>query len=124
MQYLRKAVALGLALWLAPAAVAMCLLPFVELTAAEQECCRQMGPDCGQSGMPDSHSCCQTKAPTVTVALASTKSFSVAPPTGFGGVVIAIAVVSPADRVLQHGISLASHSPPEAPPGSLTILRI
>lgn len=124
MQFLRKAAALGLALWLAPAAIAACLLPFVELTAAEQECCRQMGPDCGQSGMPDSHSCCETKAPAVSVALASAKSFSVAPPGGFGGIVIADAVVSPADQALQRGIFLASHSPPEAPPGSPTILRI
>jgi hypothetical protein len=124
MRCLRKAVALGLALWLAPAAMALCLLPLVELTVAEQECCQQMGPDCGQSRMPDSHSCCETKAPTATVALAAAESFSVAPPAELGGTVMANAMASPADLAPLHGIFLAIHSPPESPPGSLTILRI
>ena len=124
MQCLRKAVVLGLALWLAPAALALCLLPFVELTPAEQECCQQMGPDCGQSRMPDSHSCCEKKAPTATAALAPAKSFSIAPPATLGGTVMANAMASFADRAPLHGIFLAIHSPPDAPPGPLTILRI
>src|SRR5260370_11765648 len=33
-----------------------------QLTADERQCCKEMGGDCGQgaSGMPMSHSCCQT----------------------------------------------------------------
>lgn len=124
MRCLQKAVALGLTLCLAPAAVAACVLPIVELSPAEEACCQWMGPDCGQSRMPDSHSCCITKAPTEAVALAAAKSFSVAPPAELGGTVMANAIASPADLTPLHGIFLTSHSPPEAPPGSLTILRI
>jgi len=39
-----------------------CAIPDAQLTAAEKECCKDMGGDCGQdaSGMPMSHSCCKT----------------------------------------------------------------
>src|ERR1700746_1026712 len=39
-----------------------CAIPDAQLTAAEKQCCRDMGGDCGQdaSGMPMSHSCCKT----------------------------------------------------------------
>ena len=124
MQGLRKAVVFGLALSLAPAAVAACVLPFVELSLAERQCCQMMGPECGQSHMPDSHSCCATKAPTDTASLAATKSFSVAPPAQLGSAGIADAAEPPADLGPLHGIFLTIHSPPEAPPGSLAILRI
>ena len=39
-----------------------CAIPDTQLTAAEKQCCKEMGGDCGQdaSGMPMSHSCCKT----------------------------------------------------------------
>ena len=39
-----------------------CAIPDAQLTAAEKQCCKDMGGDCGQdpSGMPMSHSCCKT----------------------------------------------------------------
>ena len=39
-----------------------CAVPDAQLTAAEKQCCKDMGGDCGQdaSGMPMSHSCCKT----------------------------------------------------------------
>jgi hypothetical protein len=39
-----------------------CAIPDAQLTAAEKQCCKEMGGDCGQdaSGMPMSHSCCKT----------------------------------------------------------------
>ncbi len=39
-----------------------CAIPDAQLTAAEKECCKDMGGNCGQdaSGMPMSHSCCKT----------------------------------------------------------------
>src|SRR5260370_17679855 len=39
-----------------------CEVRDAQLTADERQCCKEMGGDCGQgaSGMPMSHSCCQT----------------------------------------------------------------
>jgi len=39
-----------------------CAIPDAQLTAAEKQCCKDMGGDCGQdaSAMPMSHSCCTT----------------------------------------------------------------
>jgi len=38
-----------------------CAIPDAQLTAAEKQCCKDMGGECGQdaSGMPMSHSCCK-----------------------------------------------------------------
>jgi hypothetical protein len=43
-----------------------CAIPDAQLTAAEKQCCKDMGGDCGQvaSGMPMSHSCCKTPVQT------------------------------------------------------------
>src|SRR5258708_32270599 len=39
-----------------------CAVRDAQLTADERQCCKEMGGDCrqGASGMPMSHSCCQT----------------------------------------------------------------
>src|SRR5260370_8626789 len=39
-----------------------CAIPDAQLTAAEKQCCKDMGGDCQQdkSGMPMPHSCCKT----------------------------------------------------------------
>src|SRR5260370_14177367 len=41
-----------------------CAMPDAQLTAAEKQCCKDMGGDCGQSvsGMPMSHSSCKHSA--------------------------------------------------------------
>jgi hypothetical protein len=39
----------------------LCLIPGAMLTAAEAECCRQMGSNCGDIQMP--HSCCKISSP-------------------------------------------------------------
>jgi len=36
----------------------LCLLPGATMTFSEAECCRHMGPDCGDFLMP-SHACCK-----------------------------------------------------------------
>jgi hypothetical protein len=38
----------------------LCLIPGVQMTVEQHECCETMGPDCGRVPMPDMHSCCQT----------------------------------------------------------------
>jgi hypothetical protein len=56
-----------------------CAVPDAQLTAAEKQCCKDMGGDCGQgaSGMPMSHSCCKTAVqPPHDFRPSSTFSFS------------------------------------------------
>src|SRR5688572_25252351 len=48
----------------------LCLIPGVEMTAAEHECCEKMGSDCGEIPMPGMHSCCRTAAPPNAVVVA------------------------------------------------------
>ena len=58
----RAALLLSIVLmWVASPAIA-CVLPGATLTPVEQECCRHMAEQCGQAGMPASHSCCKTKS--------------------------------------------------------------
>src|SRR5258707_15819596 len=56
-----------------------CAIPDAQLTAAEKQCCKDMGGDCGQdaSAMPISHSCCKTSVqPLHDVRPSSTFSFT------------------------------------------------
>ena len=55
-----------------------CAVPDAQLTAAEKQCCKDMGGDCGQgaSGMPMSHSCCKTAVQPPHDFRASSTSFS------------------------------------------------
>ncbi|HXE90767.1 MAG TPA: hypothetical protein VNK82_07385 [Terriglobales bacterium] len=124
MHWLRKAAVLSLALSLAPAAVAACLFPLAELTAAEQECCRVMPADCGESSMPETHSCCRTTAKSNTVVFAPAKSFTVPPPLELASPVAAAAVTPRMFPAAAHDIFSSIHAPPESPPGSITVLRI
>jgi hypothetical protein len=55
--------------WLATPEI-LCLLPGVEMTADEHECCEQMGPDCGKVPMTDMHTCCPTPPPSHDVMVA------------------------------------------------------
>ena len=48
-----------IAMWLLTPDV-LCLLPGVDLTADEHECCERMGEQCGMAPMPEFHKCCQT----------------------------------------------------------------
>jgi hypothetical protein len=124
MLWLRKSAVLALALSLAPSVVAACLIPLAQLTAAELECCRTMPADCGQERMPDTHSCCKATAKSNTVVFAAVKSFTVAPPLESASPVAVHSVSLQPVPVAAHDIFSSIHSPPESPPGSITILRI
>jgi hypothetical protein len=54
----------------------LCLIPGVEMTAAEHECCERMGSDCGKIPMPDVHSCCRTETPTDGVLIARITNYA------------------------------------------------
>ncbi len=124
MQWLRKTAVIALALSLAPAAVAACLVPLAEPTATERECCRIMPADCDQRQMPVAHACCQPTVRTETVVFVAAKSFSAAPPLESSGPVDTASVSTAPGLAAADGTLFTIHSPPESPPGAVTILRI
>ena len=48
----------------------LCLIPGVEMTADEHECCEKMGPDCGKIPMPDMQGCCRPASSPHAVVVA------------------------------------------------------
>jgi hypothetical protein len=112
-------------LLLCAAPVMACALPATAMTRAERECCKHMAHECGKSGMPQSHSCCQpatasdhqpvlNSSPDRTSKHA-TQLLHVLPemPT-----IITVNSLNLAPRVLDI------HSPPSSPPASISVLRI
>src|SRR5688572_3469037 len=53
----------------------LCLIPGIEMTQEEHECCEQMGSDCGKIPMPDMHSCCRAPSPSHAVLVARTTDY-------------------------------------------------
>jgi len=50
----------------------LCLMPSVEMTVHEHECCEKMGGDCGRIPMPDMHTCCRSATPPHAILVART----------------------------------------------------
>jgi len=100
--------------------VMACLVPDAEMSAAERECCKHMAQECGSMNMPSSHSCCETEVRQAAPMLHVEKA-QAAPQ-----VTAAIIVTSPAVAEIRpfHLTSSETHSPPESPPSSTSILRI
>ena len=101
-----------------------CMAPGAEMTVEERACCRMMKNQCGQMmEMPASHDCC-TKAPkTVGETALKTDTVTVHPLT------FAVLLVSSFDLFTPHDavtgwLQRPEHSPPKAPPSSITVLRI
>ena len=55
----RFASVLVIAIWVLTPDV-VCLLPGVDLTMDEHECCKRMAGECDMVPMPELHKCCQT----------------------------------------------------------------
>src|SRR5688572_29712951 len=53
----------------------LCLIPGVEMTMDEHECCEKMGSDCGKVPMPDMHTCCRTATSSNAVIVARTTDY-------------------------------------------------
>jgi hypothetical protein len=92
-----------------------CTVPGTQLSADEKECCKQMGGACHQngSGMPRSHSCCESVVqPQRNLLPSSTFSFS-------GPTLVVSAVDLPAEFPLaeQSGPFVGSFSHAYSPPG-------
>src|SRR5215813_1709889 len=107
------------------APIMACALPAIAMTKAERECCKRMAHDCGKSGMPQSHSCCQTTP--VPDHLAAIKSSSDVAAKHL--ILVSMQVVSPISTAAVSPEYAAGswlsdiHSPPVSPPASISVLR-
>lgn len=100
-----------------------CMVSDVQMNAEERACCRMMQNHCEQMGMQSSHGCCQ-KAPQ-----SSQDNALVTKGTTYHPVVVAAIwpaspdwfqpVLSTTERIEHLG-----YSPPQSPPGSISVLRI
>lgn len=100
-----------------------CFVPRHLLSAAENECCRQMAEQCDSKNMPSSHSCCKSSDQGSQPYVKSVENSRLANP-------IAVAAILPVISIPQLSVLSAtsiveeSHSPPLSPPESTTVLRI
>jgi len=115
-----------LAVVLLGAPLLACTVPGAQLSPDEKECCKQMGGACHQngSGMPRSHSCCESVAqPQSDILPSSTFLFS-------GPTLVVSAAELPAEFPMagQPGPVVGSlsrtHSPPGEAVGASAPLRI
>lgn len=67
----RLTTAFLIAAWLLTADL-FCLIPGVQMTVQEHDCCEKMGGDCGRIPMPDMHTCCRSATPPHAVLIART----------------------------------------------------
>lgn len=117
-----------LSLLLLATPIMACLLPTSAMTAAERECCKRMGQECGDrnKGMPQSHSCCQTiTVPNHLAVMKSSSYLNSQQPTMFVALAIypaaAIATLPEPDSFLW---TTDIHSPPVSLPVAVSVLRI
>lgn len=97
---------------------AACMIAASHMTPSEEECCREMAGECGETIMPVAHSCCPAVKRDDS-ATAAAKAQKVAP--------VLVAVALPQFALDADRAPLprpAEHSPPESPPGANSILRI
>ena len=123
MWHSRLITALLIVVWLVTPDL-LCLIPGIEMTADEHECCEKMGAHCGKIPMPDMHTCCRTATPPHAVMVSRTTDYPEQ------RVFLAAAVIPEID--LFYGGPQAVHwerfesptSPPLAQRDSFDILRI
>ena len=102
----------------------LCLIPGVEMTADEHECCEKMGPDCGKIPMPDLHSCCRTATPPHAVIASRTTDYPEQRASLAPAIIPKIDVLYATLPTVQWQRHESPTSPPSVPRGSFDILRI
>jgi hypothetical protein len=115
-----------LSLLLLATPIMACLIPAAAMTAVERDCCKRMAQECGNKGMAQSHSCCQTTTvPDHLAAIESSSDVNSQQPTLFVTYAIhpgpAIATL-PEPRSSLWAADI--HSPPVSPPVAISVLRI
>ena len=114
-------VILWLASYLTPAMA--CTVSSVPMNAEERACCQTMQDHCEQMGMQPSHGCCQKVPQSVHENALATKA------TAYHSVADVAVCREVSDwfhpLLLPEGlIEHPSYSPPQSPPGFISILRI
>ncbi|HTF64244.1 MAG TPA: hypothetical protein VK638_16290 [Edaphobacter sp.] len=110
-----------LATCLAPAMA--CMVPTAAMSTQERVCCRMMKNQCGQIGMPASHSCCQKIPPSVHDIALDTRPITFHPVVAPVIWLAAPELVNPASAVAGW-VEHSDYSPPKSPPSTISILRI
>ena len=124
MRFVAKIGVFALALMLSAVPTMACLLPITTMTAAEHECCKQMAGQCGQAGMPSSHSCCQRlTGPEDNFLKSANAQIDHVASTSFVANVSTPLVVN-GIRLVHASLDFAVHGPPGSPPTTISILRI
>ncbi len=113
-------VILLLASYLTPAMA--CMVSDVPMNAAERACCRVMKNRCEQMGMP-SHGCCQKAPRSAHDNALDTKAITSHPIAVVTVWLVASEWFNPAPSAAGW-VESVDYSPPYAPPGSISILRI
>ncbi len=106
---------------LAPAMA--CMVPNAEMSAQERACCRMMKNQCGQMGMPASHSCCQKTPPSVRDNALVTKAVTFHP-VEVAVIWVAISELANPASAVAGWVEHPAYSPPESPPTTISVLRI
>ncbi|MBZ5524531.1 MAG: hypothetical protein LAP21_20010 [Acidobacteriia bacterium] len=100
-----------------------CMLPGLEMTAAEKACCQEMAGRCGEMGMDPSHGCCTRLQHHDNQFVQNDQRLR----TNMESPVLFIAFnFVPAAPPASPALALPApeHSPPESPPHQFSILRI
>jgi hypothetical protein len=101
-----------------------CFVPQQLLSASENECCRQMGSQCGSQEMSSHQSCCKSLAQqSVQLYVGSGEHFQITPASA----VTAFLPVAPTSILLAANSALTIpqfHSPPLSFSEANSVLRI
>jgi len=100
-----------------------CMVSDVQMNAEERACCRAMQNQCEQSGMPASHGCCQ-KAPHSTLDNALATKAATYHPVAVAAIWLTASEWSYPTAAAAGRVEHTDYSPPQSPPGSISVLRI
>ncbi len=100
-----------------------CMVSDVQMNAEERACCQTMRNHCEQMEMQSSHGCCQKTSQSAHDNALETKA------TTYHPVVVAAVWLAVSDwyhpvLVTADWAEHPSYSPPQSPPGSISVLRI
>jgi hypothetical protein len=107
--------------YLAPAMA--CMVPDAQMNTEERACCRTMKNQCGQMEMPASHGCCKKVPTSVHDNALDTKAVTIHPIAVATIWLTAFEWLNPTSAVAGW-VERPDYSPPDSPPGSISVLRI
>lgn len=114
-------VALLLVTYLTPAMA--CMVSNMQMTAEERACCQAMQNRCEQMGMPASHGCCQ-KAPRSALDNALATNAITYHQVAITAIWLTAAEWFRPTLAATVQFAQIDYSPPQSPPGSVSILRV